>query len=316
MDNLELRLASLKHLLFKTNLYQKLIHNKNYKNLNTKKYKESLKSLCNSIEGEIHEALELLKTEGVNQQENFLYVEVTNYLKNEAELKPLKAKLNEISENILRESESCEVNILAGLDMPPEWLFPTSTANSKSDMPIINSYVQKNFANNEDELFINVLMSDERVKQTLNLWKNKSKIAERYPILEEAIKAHIEGKFYLSVSTLIPQVEGLLRDSLQSMGKNADFDSMGKEDMKKAISTLKDSWKYQFPKLSEATLVLDSLPDVVSDLYEKYSPSESVQGKLYRHGICHGTQTDFGSKKNSTKLILILDRVIFFYVMT
>lgn len=58
---------------------------------------------------------------------------------------------------------------------------------------------------------------------------------------------------------------------------------------------------------------LDSLPDAVADLYNEYQPEE---GKLYRHGVYHGLQTDFGTKKNSLRLILLLDRIIFFYAMT
>ena len=345
MGNLELKLDSLKHLLCKTNLYNKLIHNKNYTNINTKKYKENFNSLRNSIKGEIYQTEELLRAKGVhNPRENFSYAEITNYLRNEAELKPLKAKLNEISKDMFRESEILELNTLNRFDNPPEWLFPTSTFNAKSDTTIIKlllggitlrSLIQYiwfcfckeskfenipncfahycNFSNNVDGLFIGLLMNNERVKQTLDSWNNKPKITQRYPILKEAIEAHIEGKFYLSVSTLIPQVEGLLRDSLQSMGKNADFNSMRPEDMKRATSTLKDAWESEFPDLPEATLLLGSLPNVVGDFYEEYTPAQS---KLYRHGVCHGLQTDFGSRKNSTRLILVLDRIIFFYAMS
>lgn len=110
---------------------------------------------------------------------------------------------------------------------------------------------------------------------------------------------------------MISQVEGLLRDALL----NPNFGSMSREDMRKATAALKDQWKSLSYNL-KATSLLDSLPDAVADLYEKYQPENTIEGKLYRHGVCHGLQTDFGIKKNSLRLILLLDRIIFFYAMT
>lgn len=90
---------------------------------------------------------------------------------------------------------------------------------------------------------------------------------------------------------------------------------MRKEDMRRSTLALKDLWKSQAKQLPEAASLLDSLPDAVSDLYDEFAPAQYVEDRLYRHGVCHGLQTDFGSKKNSTRLILLLDRIIFFYAM-
>ena len=96
------------------------------------------------------------------------------------------------------------------------------------------------------------------------------------------------------------------------MGRSADFDSMSREDMRRATQALNDLWMGQPHALIETAFLLKPLPCAIGDLYDKYESSES--GKLYRHGVCHGLQTDFGTEKNFLRLILLLDRIFFFYV--
>ncbi|MEG4343798.1 hypothetical protein QUB70_10980 [Microcoleus sp. A003_D6] len=307
----ELRLATLKYLLCRIKFYKKLIRDHGYEKLDTYKNKERLDGLCNSIKGEVNQINEL-KTEGVDHpREDFLWGEVRVCLENEGEFKSFVVELNKISVEIFKESEFLNIASIANFDVTPEWMFPTSTADVRSDITIINSFVEGDFSN-IDDLFVDRLMDNERVNKTLSVWKKCPEISKRLPLIEEAIEAHIGRKFYLSVSALIPQVEGLLRDALQIMAQNIDFTSMRKEDIRKATCALKDSWKSQDYALPEATFLLESLPDAVSDIYEEYDPTKSVPGKLYRHGVCHGLQTDFNSKKNSIRLILLLDRIIFF----
>lgn len=309
----ELRLATLKYLLCRIDLYEKLIRDHGYEKLGTSKNEERFEGLRNSINGEVSQILNELKTEGVDHPEYFSWGEAIVCLENEGEFKSFVVELNKISVEIFKESELLNIASIANFDVTPEWMFPTSTADVRSDITIINSFVEGDFSN-IDDLFVDRLMDNERVKKTLSVWKKCPQISNRLPLIEEAIEAHIGGKFYLSVSALIPQVEGLLRDALQSMGLKIDFTSLRKEEIKRATCALKDSWKSQDYALPEATLLLESLPDAVSDIYEEYDPTKSVQGKLYRHGVCHGLQTDFNSKKNSIRLILLLDRIIFFYV--
>jgi hypothetical protein len=313
MAELELRLTALKHLLFRIKLYEKLICDKGYEKLSTRKYKKNFNSLRNSIEFEVSQILESLKAEGIKHpREDFSFTEVVNCLKEQTEIESLIVELNEISVEMFKESERREIEIICNFDVTPEWLFPTSTANPISDMATIKEFLESNYSS-VDDLFMDKLMNNQRVKQTFDFWKRQPKISNRIPLIEEAIEAHIEKKFYLSVSALIPQVEGLLRDALKNMNRSVDFESMRKEDMKRATSALKDLWKSQPYNLPEAISLLDSLPDAVSELY--VIPTQSLQGELYRHGICHGLQTDFGSKKNSLRLILLLDRIIFFYAI-
>ncbi len=77
------------------------------------------------------------------------------------------------------------------------------------------------------------------------------------------------------------------------------------------IKSLKEVWKN---KNNDTCLlnILDNIIEMVSRLYIDDREKSSHDG-LYRHGICHGRLTNFGTAKNSLKLILILDRFICLY---
>ena len=60
-------------------------------------------------------------------------------------------------------------------------------------------------------------MVSSRIEETWESWieKENSSLKKRIGISKEAITAHLERKYYLSISTLMPQVEGLLKDAVK-----------------------------------------------------------------------------------------------------
>lgn len=70
----ELRLATFKYLLCKINLYEQSILHHGYEKLGTGKNKKRFDDLRNSINGEVSQILNELKTEGVDPpREDFLW---------------------------------------------------------------------------------------------------------------------------------------------------------------------------------------------------------------------------------------------------
>ncbi|PZU92350.1 MAG: hypothetical protein DCE90_18380 [Pseudanabaena sp.] len=313
MTDEELKLAAFEHLWSRIKEYEKIIQSQGYKNLpNSKEFREELEESKMLIKIAIDSLTESVS----NPKREICYGEFVKFLQNDSEIKGLKDTVDSLALRVFQESQNIEIQSIFAFDRH-EWVFPTSTTNLKMDLDKVKSFREEQ----EDQLsnidvdffFTDVLMDNNRVQQTLQFWESQPKISKRLPILKEALEAHIDGKFYLSVAALIPQVEGVLRDSLTAMGRNDEFNSMGREDMHKSITALRDLWKLQSSKTDQAIILLNILPDAVADLYEKYVLP--IEGKLYRHGVCHGLQTDFGSKKNSTRLILLLDRIIFFYTL-
>ena len=316
MSELELRLATLKYLLSKVDSYKELINKKDYQKLNTGEYNKKLRNFCSVIEGEITDISDDLKNKGVTHpKENFTGREVNSFVKNDPVIQSLFEKKGTIYMDICRESNDIEIDFMTqfDIDFSPEWIFPTSTASINNDINIIESSSKNTLS--VDDLFINEIMTHERINETLSHWKEKPNIDGRINILEQAIEAHIEGKFYLSVSTLIPQIEGLLREALKAMSRPDNFLSMQLEERNRALNALKELWILQDYTFKKTSCLVDRLFDALNDLYEDNNPSESIpiSNKLSRHGVCHGFQTDFGTEKNSLRLILLLDRIIFFY---
>ena len=310
----ELKLAAFEYLLSRIKEYEKVIQEQGYKN--------SIKTLnSNNCRKKLEESKMLIKieidrlTESVsNPKRDICYGEVVKFLENDSEIKGFRDKVNSLALQVFQESQNIESISILALDVTTEWLFPTSTANIKADLDKVESFLENELSDIDvDVLFTDILMDNKRIQQTLEFWESQTTLSNRLPILKEAIEAHIDEKFYLSVATLIPQVEGVLRDSLTAMDRKSEFNSMDHEHMHRAITALIDLWKSQSSKTDQAIMLLNLLPDAVADLYKEYSLP--IEGKLYRHGVCHGLQTDFGSKKNSTRLILILDRIIFFYTL-
>ncbi|TVP61487.1 MAG: hypothetical protein EA343_14230 [Nodularia sp. (in: Bacteria)] len=211
-------------------------------------------------------------------------------------------------------------------DIEPEWILPTSTlvilpeesrAISGDDIQTIEDFFQSNTSDHKDDLFINKLMTIDRIHETLERWQKESvsniNIQNRYPILKEALYAHLEGNFFLSVSTLVPQVEGIIRDIIKDHDMNATFRGISDTEIVKAIESLEEIWRRKLNINPPRPTPLKSMLKMLNNLYKDDREISSNDG-LDRKGICHGGITNFGTAKNSLKLILILDRIICFYV--
>lgn len=211
-------------------------------------------------------------------------------------------------------------------EKPSGWLLPTLTLCKRD----LDSFTfESNQEQEIDRWFLN-LMTPERIEETLSNWETElstelsidSIDKERYSILKEAVEVHLSGQFYASVSTLMPQLEGLIRDLQTKDGHDSFGDLLATQvnpeinKVRIAIKNLIDDWTSEASNLIQKdTVMLEKLPDVVSNLYKKYDKStrQLRDGEIYRNGICHGLQLDFGSEKNSLKLILIIDRIVYFY---
>lgn len=228
-------------------------------------------------------------------------------------------------------------------DIEFEWILPTSTMERPIDYEAVikhfpeqagqlqdflilwNGFIRSKsiiYKNDIDEFFINKLMTFDRINQTLKSWKDYENIQHRYPILKEALEAHNENNFFLSVSTLIPQVEGVIRDIIKEntditkMKKIPDSDGLSNIDINRAITSLEVIWKEKDINNIGNILRQSSLSKMLENLYkdDRKIPNNDDNDGLYRKGICHGERTNFGNAKNSLKLILMLDRLIFSFM--
>ncbi|MDZ8189268.1 MAG: hypothetical protein RMX96_31070 [Nostoc sp. ChiSLP02] len=256
------------------------------------------------------------------------FLEIRDYSKRDKSLTRITQAIGDISIEFDNINELIQIEMVTGIediflsDSSIIWILPTSTFDGYTFLGILQEATEENLT--IDDIFIKKLMVNSRIEDTLNFWqsKNNSSVIRRIPILEEAVKAHLDGKFLLSVSALIPQIEGLLRDTNNI--KTTEYNSLDSSTMQSATTSLINKWKTQNKKHNDIdenllleknenlTRLLKKLPQIVGGLYQNYNSESAIKTGLYRHGICHGVQTDFGVATNSLRLILIIDRIIFF----
>jgi len=314
-----LDLSALKSIKEHLNRDWKLAERKKYTDLLSLREKKRLKNLRDRINQKIIEVTKDIPLATLtDDRRNFTYEQIKIARQNFDF--PEWQEVNDFSENLLAYGQCLEENSVSVIEenARPDWLLPTSTL-SKPDFDLWHQFDSgKLQLENIDRFWLETLVSRERLQETLLNWENEPLIEERYPILKQSIEAHLSQQFYLSVSTLIPQIEGLIRDILKSQGKVYEFNSLDRHQIKPVIRDLTNTWKSDAPDMLKGLVsILESLPYVIEDLYHKYlpqtQPNEIIPGKLYRNAVCHGLQLDFGSEKNSLRLILLIDRIVFFY---
>lgn len=161
----------------------------------------------------------------------------------------------------------------------------------------VDKYHDKDKVINYLELFYINKFNINAVEEILNIWKMNSKITHRIPIIEQAITSHINGLYYASISTLIPQIEGLIIE------KNINEQEFNKRNIKDYVSNI-------LPKRHET-----SYDEAIYLFYDNvvlanFDFKEEIKSKLSRHAIAHGADTKYGSEVNSIALILLLDNII------
>jgi hypothetical protein len=197
----------------------------------------------------------------------------------------------------------------------PNWILPTSTFDSETVSQVVKDAYEQQLKS--DKIFVDKLMVLSKIEETLDNWKNKrnSNVDKRFSILKEGVTAHLKEKYYLSVSVLIPQIEGLLKDAEQEVGLKGVISWKDLDDrcLKNAVNTLMGKWKEEiWINNKSVDLLNENFPKVIAYLYKEYNSERDEENQLNRHGICHGIQTNFGTATSSLRLILIIDRIIFF----
>lgn len=145
---------------------------------------------------------------------------------------------------------------------------------------------------------------------TVNIWKTNPDFIERMEVVADALDAHINHKFTLSIPALLPVIEGVATDI---SGKSAGHPA------KRIKEVIGDHCSEVLHAASRDVLLnlLDEIgffEPIKSTFFssEKYSEFLVVNGIeeeecLNRHAILHGVQKKYASEINSLKAFLILD---------
>ncbi|MFG6669433.1 hypothetical protein ACGYLS_03195 [Bacillus subtilis] len=226
-------------------------------------------------------------------------------------VKPLKQTIEEIGETFRKEMKPIYESLLI---LREEF----DTRDSVNAMIIESGYppiwdidiileIQKKMEEAKDfENFdvsgsiINYFKSEE-IGKFLDDWSRFPFLRGRMPILESVIECHKSGLYYSSISTLLPQFEGII------------------------FEFFKHSYKYKenYLRIYLEQLLLtsykaegDSFNDKVMQYYKNYILvgfyGKEVASEISRHAFAHGYLKDFGTEQNSLKLLLLFNQIVTF----
>jgi len=120
----------------------------------------------------------------------------------------------------------------------------------------------------------------------------------RFRIVKDAVIAHIERKYTLSIPVLFAQVEGELREKL------------GLADGQIKYNKLRIKFKNELSKSSNDfdLLVSEGIINIVDTFLKSHGLSKTMKyRKISRHTVMHGLVTNYNKKSLSLKLILLFD---------
>lgn len=118
----------------------------------------------------------------------------------------------------------------------------------------------------------------------------------RLHVLKDALSAHLEDKFTLSIPSLLPQIEGILWDIAQKKGIAVGTTIIPISGKKFRVKSVK--------AVVEHPTMYDLMTSHLADFY-----LQKVYTRNFRHAIIHGRNPKYNSEEDSMKMIMLLRAV-------
>jgi hypothetical protein len=134
------------------------------------------------------------------------------------------------------------------------------------------------------------------LKDIVEPWWSVPYLADRRPIIEDALHAHEEGRYALSIPALMPLVDGL----------TAEIVGVTKWHERQAIYVRQAAVAYHD---AEEEVWSEGLLTVVSEqVFKPYAfGSAAAPSLINRHGVLHGRISGYASEANSLRTVLLID---------
>ncbi len=150
----------------------------------------------------------------------------------------------------------------------------------------------------------NYFLLDEAITE----WGRQPLFAKRMLVIQDAVEAHKQGMYTLSIPALLPMFEGITRDALgEDISVIKGFEKIiEKSDDKELSSVL---FVDLLIELIKSSFLFGHIP------FSQYDQWLINQGKsqkdfLNRHTILHGVQTEYATEINSLRVFLLLDGLL------
>jgi hypothetical protein len=143
------------------------------------------------------------------------------------------------------------------------------------------------------------------IKSMTKLWMTVPYLQARRTIIRQAVRAHLDSKYALSIAALLPLVDGLADDLRR---KNPHIVRPGKQGKAKLGEAVGDVVALYDPR-GRARDYGDAVITAVSQrVFKDYHfTTDPVPSSLNRHGILHGRIAEYPSEVNSLRALLLVD---------
>lgn len=199
-----------------------------------------------------------------------------------------------ISDSFLRyqEKEKLYVVIMAKCGWAPPLGMPISFM--KRCVDYYNDRGEESFQEYVDTTLVGYY-SDEKLDEIRKHWISIEPLANRHRIFDDAITAHQTNLFNTSIPTLLTQIEGVIFEA------NNHHGWMRQDQIQKYIDIILSKNDSYSPIKG---LILD-------ELYKSFTWGDEVTKSLSRHAILHGADVEYGTRKNSLRIILLFDFLLY-----
>ncbi len=158
-----------------------------------------------------------------------------------------------------------------------------------------------------DEVLTTVY-NEELFRNMMDWGKGNPYFEKRKRIFEESVKAYLNDDYYLTIYSLLPQIEGLVWDFLMAHLKREELDKI-KGSPKIILNTLQENFLNQVMQNFAIEILKVGFGNdcILLTLFANKNLLECRGDEFNRHAILHGVSTQFGSKENALKVILLVD---------
>lgn len=148
------------------------------------------------------------------------------------------------------------------------------------------------------EVYRDYFSKKENIEALLGSWQQDRFYEDRIPILRDALDAHLDGKYTLSIPAFLAQIEGILCEM---------FNVKDHAKVKGKLSRVQFNTKEEDRLFASAELVARIITDQV---FHSSAPEDRQADYPNRHRILHGLDPFYYRDKNaSLRCILLLDLV-------
>lgn len=190
-----------------------------------------------------------------------------------------------------------DINISFENEKNGKYAWPIHGNLTPAEAVYIQSLYNKKSAEARDEIDDYMLRKYDKqlLERIVKNWERKKWLASRMPILRQAVEAHLEGKYWVAIPAILPQVEGIIVEGYGHDGM-VPFNT---------VITYLD----ELLSTDDRRSIRKMLNKRVNQFINKVLFRHNYKALLNRHAILHGWDIDYGTQVNSLKAILLFDQL-------